>query len=148
VSAPVPPHPLCYEWLADFEHQGPLPTRVTTRWTGTQCLTDTYRYCHYLPLRDSDDALYVDGCELTTTDAAGRVLYRNSWATSHRVTADTVVAIVAAGRSRWKIENELNNHRLKPVGSSNGLKVRLRFPRFFVFQGQGFMRPAFLLVEG
>ncbi|MBP6807846.1 MAG: ISNCY family transposase [Chromatiaceae bacterium] len=96
-------HPTLYEWLADFEHQGPLPTRVTTRWTGTQRLTDTYRYCHYLPLRDSDDALYVDWCELTATDAAGRVLYRNSWATSHRITADSVVAIVAAGRSRWKI---------------------------------------------
>ena len=36
-------HPTLYEWLADFEHQGPLPTWVTTRWTGTQRLTDTYR---------------------------------------------------------------------------------------------------------
>ena len=102
-------HTTLYEWLADFERQGPLPTLVTTRWTGTQRPTDTYRYFQHLPLRDSDDALYVDWCELTTTDAAGRVLYRNSWATSHTVTADTVVAVVAAGRSRWKIENENNN---------------------------------------
>ena len=108
-------HPTLYEWLADFARQGPLPTRVTTRWTGTQRLTDTYRYCQCLPLRDSDDALYVDWCELTTTDATGRVLYRNSWATSHPVTADTVVAIAAAGRSRWKIENE-NNNTLKTKG--------------------------------
>ena len=54
-----------------------MKTRVTTRWTGTQRLTDTYRYGHYLPLRDSDDARYVDGCKLTTPDAASRVLYRN-----------------------------------------------------------------------
>jgi hypothetical protein len=108
-------HATLYEWLADFERQGPLPTLVATRWTGTQRLTDTSRYFQHLPLRDSADALYVDWCELTTTDAAGRVLYRNSWATSHTVTADTVVAIVAAGRSRWKIENE-NNNTLKTKG--------------------------------
>ena len=108
-------HTTLYEWLADFERNGAVPTVVTTRWTGTQRLTDTYRYFQHLPLRDSDDALYVDWCELTTTDAAGRVLYHNSWATSHTVTADTVVAIVAAGRSRWKIENE-NNNTLKTKG--------------------------------
>jgi hypothetical protein len=39
-------HPTLYEWLADFERQGPLPSVVTTRWTGTQRLTDTYRYFH------------------------------------------------------------------------------------------------------
>jgi len=82
---------------------------------GPQRLTDTYRYCQHLPLRDSDDALYVDWCDLTTTDTAGRVLYRNSWATSHQVTAETVVAIAAVGRSRWKIENE-NNNTLKTKG--------------------------------
>jgi hypothetical protein len=108
-------HPTLYEWLADFERQGPLPTLVTTRWTGTQRLTDTYRYFHHLPLRDSADALSVDWCALTTTDAAGRVRYRNSWATSHQVTAETVVAIAAVGRSRWKIENE-NNNTLKTKG--------------------------------
>lgn len=66
-------------------------------------------------MRDSDDALYVDWCELTTTDAMGRVIYRNAWATSHTVTAENVVALVAAGRSRWKIENE-NNNTLKTKG--------------------------------
>ena len=41
--------------------------------------------------------------------------YHNRWATSHPVTADTVVAITAAGRSRWKIENE-NHNTLKTQG--------------------------------
>ena len=108
-------HTTLYEWLADFARQGPLPTLVTTRWTATQRLTDTYRYFQHLPLRDSADALDVDRCALTTADAAGRVLYRNSWATSQTATADTVVAIVAAGRRRWKIENE-NNYTLKTKG--------------------------------
>jgi hypothetical protein len=34
---------------------------------------------------------------------------------SYTVTADTVVAVVAAGRRRWKIENE-NNNTLKTKG--------------------------------
>ena len=61
-------------------------------------------------MRDRNDARYGDGCELTTTDATGRVLDRNAWASSHRVTAESVVVLVGAGRSRWKIENENNNN--------------------------------------
>lgn len=102
-------HPALYEWVADFARTGEVPILVATRWTGTQRLTDTYRYLNDLPVRDGDDALLVGWCELTTTDAAGRIVYRNAWATSHTLTAENVVATVAAGRSRWKIENEHNN---------------------------------------
>lgn len=59
--------------------------RHATRWTGKQHLTDTYRFASALPLRDSDDALLVHWCEMTTTDASGKVLYCNAWATSHAV---------------------------------------------------------------
>ena len=53
--------------------------------TATQRLTDTYRYLNDWPLRNSDDALLVGWCELTTTDAAGRVIDRHAWATSRVV---------------------------------------------------------------
>ena len=43
------------------------------------------------------------------------MLYRNSFARSLAVTVDTVRDIVAAGRARWKIENE-NNNTLKTKG--------------------------------
>jgi hypothetical protein len=43
------------------------------------------------------------------------VLYRNAWVSSLPITRDTVIAIAAAGRSRWKIENE-NNNTLKTKG--------------------------------
>jgi hypothetical protein len=52
-----------------------------------------------VPLRDRDDALMVNWCELTTTDAAGQVLYRNAWATSHRIDHSNVQAVTAAGRA-------------------------------------------------
>lgn len=101
---PVPPRPL--RVVCQLRAQRHLPEPGPTRWTGTKRLTDTYRYCHHLPLRDSDDALHVDWCELTTTDATGRELFRSAWAASHIVTTETVGAIVrraaAAGKSRMK----------------------------------------------
>lgn len=88
---------------------------MRTRWTGKQRLTDTYRRLDDLPLRDGEDALHVGWCELTTTDAEGNVLYRNARAGSQPIGAADVVAVVAAGRRRWKIENE-NNNTLKTKG--------------------------------
>jgi len=110
-----PSHPLLYEWVAVFERSGGVPSLVKTRLTGTQRLTDTYRWLNELPLRDGADAIKVGWCELTTTNTAGDVLCRNAWASSEPVTRDNVVALVAAGRSRWKIENE-NNDTLKTKG--------------------------------
>jgi hypothetical protein len=68
-----------------------------------------YRWANGVPLTDSDDALKVNGCEVTITDAAGAVLYRNSFITDGKISADHVAGLVAAGRARWKIENEHNN---------------------------------------
>ena len=110
-----PSHSTLYDWVADFERDGSLPTLTVTRWTGRQRLTDTYRWLNDVPLRDGEDALRVGWCELTTTDPTGRVLYRNAWATSHPLGPHNLVATVAAGRSRWKIENE-NNNTLKTKG--------------------------------
>ena len=110
-------HALLYEWIADFERTAEVPTLVRTRWTGKQRLTDTYRWLNDLPLRDGEEALHVGWCELTTSDAEGNVLYRNAWASSQPISAANVIAVVAAGRSRWKIENE-NNNTLKTKGYS------------------------------
>ena len=43
------------------------------------------------------------------------MVFHNAWATSHHVTDNNVSTLVAAGRSRWKIENE-NNNTLKTKG--------------------------------
>jgi hypothetical protein len=45
----------------------------------------------------------------------GKVVYKNSFATNHNITEQTVVEIVLAGRTRWKVENE-NNNTLKTKG--------------------------------
>ena len=108
-------HATLYDWLADLERLGQVQTRVVRRWTGKTYITDTYRFASALPLRAADDALQVNWCELTSTTESARVLYRNAFVTSHAVRADNVAELVAAGRARWKIENE-NNNILKTKG--------------------------------
>ena len=78
------------------------------RWTGRGHLTDTYRYCNDLPLRNGADALRVNWCELTTTNDQGTVIYRNSFVTDWPLTEANVSAMVQAGRTRWKVENKSN----------------------------------------
>ena len=88
---------------------------VTKRWTGKVEEIYTYRYLNGVPLKDGDDALLVNWCELTVIRADGKVGYKNSFAPNHLITDETVVDIVLAGRTRWKVENE-NNNTLKTKG--------------------------------
>jgi hypothetical protein len=108
-------HSTLYEWVADFSRNGGVTTIERVRRVGKKLFTDTYRYVNQVPLRNSDDALMVNWCELVTTDADGKVMFRNAWATSHHITDHNVAEFVAAGRARWKIENE-NNNTLKTKG--------------------------------
>ena len=108
-------HALVYEWLAFLERSGGVNTVIRQRWTGQRREIDTYRYAASLPLRDGEDALLVNWCELTTTDERGKVLYHNAFATSLALDEHNVPEVIAAGRSRWKIENE-NNNTLKTKG--------------------------------
>ena len=63
----------------------------------------------------AQDALKVNWCEVTVTDHKGKVVYLNGFITNFKITDQNVAAIVAAGRARWKIENE-NNNTLKTKG--------------------------------
>ena len=102
-------HTLLYEWIADFERNGTLCTLEKTHWNGKQHITSRYRYMNQIPLRNSDDALMVNWCEVTITNQTGKTLYHNTWATSHEITDDNIATLVESGRARWKIENENNN---------------------------------------
>lgn len=104
-------HPTLYEHLEGID----LPTVVTQRWTGKVEETYTYRYLNQVPLKDDDDALLLNWCELTVTRPNGQVTYKNSFATNYVITDQTVAEIVLAGRTRWKVENE-NNNTLKTKG--------------------------------
>ena len=104
-------HITLYEHLDGID----LPTLTTKRWTGKVEETYTYRYLNGVPLKDGDEALLVNWCELTVTRADGKVTYKNAFATNHTLSADNVAEVVLAGRTRWKVENE-NNNTLKTKG--------------------------------
>ena len=108
-------HPATYEWLEYLERTGTVRTVVRTRRVGKRTETDTYRYAAAVPLRDAEGAMEVNWCELATTAADGKVLYRNAFATDLALDGGNVAEVVEAGRSRWKVENE-NNNTLKTKG--------------------------------
>ena len=67
-------------------------------------------------LTDSPEALKVNWLEVRITDAqSGQMIYHNAWITDWELNAANVAEFVAAGRARWKIENE-NNNVLKTKG--------------------------------
>jgi len=109
-------HPHLYGWVNALKPGRALHTlkrRVkgkSNRWEHHH-----YRWANHVPLTDSDAALKVNWCELTVTDGQGKVRYRNGYITDWEIHAQNVSGLVAAGRARWKIENE-NNHVLKTKG--------------------------------
>jgi hypothetical protein len=107
-------HTTLYNWVNLLQRPdlGILTERVKV---GAHFHTYSYRYANGAPLAEGQDALKVNWCELTVTDHNQEVIYRNAWATNLTITDQNVAAIVAAGRARWKIENE-NNNTLKTKG--------------------------------
>ena len=108
-------HKTLYEWVEGLAGVGAVPTVTAKRWTGKRWETDTYRFVNQVPLRDGAEALLVNWCELITTSAEGKVLYQNAFTTGYEISEANVAEMVAAGRARWKIENE-NNNVLKTKG--------------------------------
>jgi hypothetical protein len=107
-------HTTLYNWVNLLQRPdlGALKLMVKA---GAHFHTYLYRYANGVPLAEGQDALKVNWCEVTVTDHKDRVIYRNGWVTNLKITDDNVAAIVAAGRARWKIENE-NNNTLKTKG--------------------------------
>jgi len=101
-------HTTLYEELALLERvEGAIGQKTIRRWNGRHYELWRYRWAEALPFRRGEDALLVNWCELTiVNEATGERIYHNAWATNHEVGEDTVVEIAAAGRSRWKVENE------------------------------------------
>ena len=108
-------HKTLYQWLEEMQALQAIDTVVEKRWTGKTHHIDTYRFINQVPLRDGEDALQVNWCELTTRLPDGKIVYKNSFVTNFKISKNNVKLIVADGRARWKIENE-NNNTLKTKG--------------------------------
>ena len=108
-------HQTLYDWVSLLQPHQDLQILKTRVKQGARWEHHTYRFANQVPLAEGQDALKVNWCELTVTDAQGEILYRNGFITDFKITQDNVAAIVATARARWKIENE-NNNVLKTKG--------------------------------
>lgn len=98
-------HALIQEYVTGVE----LPTLDVPVRRGKQRYVHRHRWLADVPLRDGKDAICVNWLEIEIVDPKGRTTYRNSFVTDLPVTPHTVVDLAAAGRARWKIENETFN---------------------------------------
>jgi hypothetical protein len=108
-------HQTLYECVNALDKLNKLHTVVIQRRHGKKHFIDTYRFINQVPLRDGDDSLMVNWCEIITTDPHGEILYKNTFITDHHIHEKNVPEVVQSGRARWKIENE-NNNTLKTKG--------------------------------
>ena len=109
-------HPTLCEWLSFLDANGEVKTTHQRRWNGRYFEIWDYRYLNRVPLREQQPALLVNWCEvIVKRESDGQLLYRNSWITNHDLTPQRVILVCAAGRSRWRTENE-NHNVLKTRG--------------------------------
>lgn len=103
-------HETLYQLVDAVDQLGRLPTLSQRCWNGIHGEIWTYRYLLDLPLRQGDDALLVNWCDLTIThETTGERLFVNEWITNLPVADNNVAEVAACGRARWKSENENNN---------------------------------------
>src|ERR1700735_4397296 len=98
-------HKTMNEYLSGVEV--PSLSRKVKR--GKKFFTYTWRWMLGLPIRDGKDALEVNWLEITIRDSNRKITYRNSFITDLPVDPANVEHLAAAGRARWKIENETFN---------------------------------------
>jgi len=95
--------------LYDFINGAEPERHVETIRKGKAVETRRYRWITAVPLRDGKDAALVNWIAFEIFDRHGAVKYAIAWVTSLPVSKANVALIAAAGRARWKIENETFN---------------------------------------
>ena len=109
-------HKTLYDWVRLLQPGHGIHTLKTrVKNAQNQWEHHTYRYANAVPLAEGQDALKVNWCEVTITNAKGEVIYLNAFVTDFLISDQNVAEIVASARARWKTENE-NNNTLKTKG--------------------------------
>jgi hypothetical protein len=99
-------HRYLEECIESLRGTGETETLQTTEWTGKERRTTGYEWAEDVPIRSTEDAMKLGWLSVLVAGEDGRRIYANSFITNHVLNADTVEEIAAAGRARWKIENE------------------------------------------
>jgi hypothetical protein len=109
-------HTGLYDWLKYLNGIGEVKTLEIKQWNQNSREIYSYQYVNDIPLRDSQSAIRVNWFKLIhTRESDGKILYENAFITRHELTQQSVPLVAAAGRCRWKTENE-NHNVLKTKG--------------------------------
>jgi len=123
-----------YRWLTSLT----LSSDSKRIWNGKHGEIWTWRWVNDVPIREGDDALRGNWCELVIThEETGKTLYHNSWFTNHLLDKNNVASLCSCARTRWKIENEGIN-----VLKTKGYHVEHNFGH-----GQQFLAQVFLVLN-
>ncbi|MGH9520858.1 MAG: ISNCY family transposase, partial [Terriglobales bacterium] len=114
--------PSSHQTIAEYLDGAELDEHRQTVGQPGKRATHIYRWLAGVPLRGGEDALTVNWFSIEIRDAKGRRTYANSFVTDLPITAETVAALAACGRARWKIENETFN-----VLKTNGYNLEHNF---------------------
>jgi hypothetical protein len=95
--------------IEDFRAGIDLDTLTERVRRGKKWTTWRYRWLNDAPLRGDEKAIAVNWFDVEICDEKGAPTYRNSFISDLPVDRGNVAALVAAGRARWKIENEAFN---------------------------------------
>lgn len=109
-------HTGLYDWLKYLDGIGEVKRLELKQWNKNSREVYSYQYVNGIPLRDSQPAIKVNWCKLIhTRESDGKILYENAFITRHELNEQSVPLVAAAGRCRWKTENE-NHNVLKTKG--------------------------------
>jgi hypothetical protein len=109
-------HKGLYDWLKYLDGIGEVKKLEIKQWNKNSREIYSYQYVNHIPLRDSQPAIEVNWCKLVhIRESDGKILYENAFITHHELNEQSIPLITAAGRCRWKTENE-NHNVLKTKG--------------------------------
>ena len=96
-------HSYLFDWLDTYPE---IPSLEVVDEKGNK---HHYRWQNDVPLHGEDNAVRVNFFEYTHSNENGRIIFRNSWVTDIKLSHHNIKSMTAAGRCRWKIENECFN---------------------------------------
>ncbi|WP_310484064.1 ISNCY family transposase [Chamaesiphon sp. VAR_48_metabat_403] len=109
-------HTALYDWLKYLDGIEAVTKLEVKQWNKNSRELYSYQYVNGIPLRASQPAIEVNWCKLIhTRESDGKILYENAFVTRHELNEQSVPLFAAAGRCRWKTENE-NHNVLKTKG--------------------------------
>jgi len=114
--------PSSHQTITEYLHSAELQEHRQTVCKRGKRSTTIYRWLEAVPLRATGDAIVVNWFSIEILNATGKRTYFNSFVTDLVITPDTVAALAACGRARWKIENETFN-----ILKTNGYNLEHNF---------------------